>query len=169
MSRLGLFFGSSSGNTEAAAELIRERLGGELEVFMNVADAYPEDMDQCDALIFGVSTWEDGQLQDDWDIFFPDFEEIDLTGKTVALFGLGDAKGYSGMFVDAMRILYNKVIERGATVVGSWPTEGYDFTESEAVIDGRFVGLALDRDNQDELTGKRIDQWLAEVMPLLRK
>ena len=33
----------------------------------------------------------------------------------------------------------------------------------EAVVDGKFVGLALDLDNQSNLTEERLNQWLASI------
>jgi flavodoxin I len=69
---------------------------------------------------------------------------IDFTGKTVALFALGDQVGYSNHFVSSMRYFWDKVRERGGQIVGLWPTEGYEFTHSDAVVDeGCFAGLAI--------------------------
>ncbi len=163
--RIRIIFGSTTGNTEREAQLIQKHLApdnGAVEV-LNVAAASPEDFNEPDALILGLSTWDDGALQDDWHKFFPRMNEVDLSGKRVALFGLGDAFGFSGQFVNALRTLHDKVRERGAEVVGYTSTDGYDFAESAAVEDGHFVGLVLDQENQDELTPQRVAAWVEQV------
>lgn len=58
-------------------------------------------------------------------------------------------------------------IKAGAQLVGSIDTSGFEFKRSRAVIDGRFVGLALDQHLQSLLTDARIDAWLDELLPLL--
>jgi len=159
MAKARIFYGSSTGNTQRIAEQIAEELGDLIESVTDIAKASPDDLASAEALILGVSTWEDGQLQEDWDDFFPELDGIDLSGKTVALFGLGDAYGFSGEFVNALGTLYRKVRERGATVVGAWPTDGYDFDDSSAVVDGRFVGLVIDEENDADLSDERVARW----------
>lgn len=157
-----IFYASSTGNTENAAKEINEQLGGGLTL-VNIADSGVSSMADYDKLILGASTWGEGELQDDWEEYFDEFKEIDFSGKTVALFGLGDQEGYAEYYLDAMGIIYELVIEKGATVVGSWPTEGYEFEESKAVVDDNFVGLALDDDNEDDMTDERITAWCSEI------
>jgi flavodoxin, long chain len=100
-----------------------------------------------------------GELQADWDGFYPELDSIDFSGKKVAYFGCGDQVGYSDNFMDAVGILETKISERGGQTVGYWSTDGYDFNESKAVRDEGFVGLALDEDNQPEMTKDRIQKW----------
>jgi flavodoxin long chain len=159
--KIGIFYGSTNGNTAEAAELIHAQLGGELFDVGKLKTA--ELLLGFDFLILGTSTWYDGELQDDWDSFLKAVDTLDLTGIKVALFGLGDQEGYGSDFVSGMRIIYDVVTAQGATVIGAWPTQGYSFEDSAAVIDGRFIGLALDQDNQDELTQERIDTWCHEL------
>ncbi len=163
--KIGIFYGSTNGNTAEVAGLIHAQLGGELFDVGKLKTA--ELLLAFDFLIFGTSTWYDGELQDDWDSFLKAVETLELTGKKVALFGLGDQEGYGGDFVSGMRILYDVVTAQGATVIGSWPTQGYSFEDSAAVIDGRFIGLALDQDNQDELTQERVDTWCKNLLEVL--
>ena len=47
--------------------------------------------------------------------------------------------------------------------IGAWPTDGYNFSESRGVRDGKFIGLALDEDNQGDLTESRIKTWSGQV------
>jgi flavodoxin I len=161
MASIGIFFGSTGGNTENAAEAIAKHLG-ECKL-CDVAKAGAADLARYDRLILGTSTWGEGELQDDWERFLQKTDSIDLSGKTVALFGLGDQEGYDEYFVDGMGILCEWVAARGGRVIGSWPVAGYQFEHSRAVKEGAFVGLALDEDNQDDLTDERITQWTAQL------
>ncbi len=166
MAKIGLFFGTQTGNTERAAEMIQKELGEDNVDLIDIAEATVEDFEKYDYLIIGCPTWNIGELQADWNGFFPYLDEIDFSGKTVAYFGVGDQLGYPDNFQDAMGILAQKIAERGGKNVGSWPTEGYEFNESKGVVNGEFVGLALDEDNQPELTEKRIKEWTAKLKTL---
>lgn len=164
MATIGLLYGSSMGNTESAAKTIRNLLGGKDAVSLYEASAAsPEAVAKHDKLIIGSSTWGDGDLQDDMESFISDLDDGFFAGKTVALFGLGDQDGYGEYFVNAMGTLYEKVTKDGATVVGEWPVEGYEFEASSAVKKGSFVGLALDEDNQSDLTEERIALWVEQI------
>ena len=165
MSQIGLFFGTTTGKTAAAAELIQEAFGGEdVVTLVEIADV--ESGDEFDAypcVIIGCPTWDIGQLQSDWEGFFPDLDNIDFNGKKVAYFGTGDQEGYADNFQDAMGLLEAKISERGGTTVGYWSTDGYEFSASEALRDGKFCGLALDEDNQPELTDDRVNAWVTQL------
>lgn len=165
---IALVYGSTTGNTELIAESIRDQIGAEkLGAFINVADASAEDLQGFDVLILGVPTWNTGELQDDWISCHAELEGCDFSGTKIAVFGLGDAAGYPLNFQDGAGILYRRFIERGAQGgFGFWPTEGYDYEESLANIDGdtdRFCGLALDEDNESEKTAARIEAWVAQI------
>ena len=99
-------------------------------------------------------------MQDDFEVFFTGIENLDLKGKVVALFGLGDQNVYDLSFVNSLEILYNKLKDKGCTIVGQWPVDGYFFKKSSAVINNEFVGLAIDEENQSELTDERIKKWI---------
>jgi len=157
-----IFYASSTGNTEDVATAINEKLGGELTL-VNVADSGISSIGEYDKIILGTSTWGDGDLQDDWEECIDEFKEIDFSGKTVALFGLGDQEEYPDHYLDAVGILYKVVSQKGANVIGSWSTEGYEFDESKAVVDDNFVGLALDEDNQDDMSDERIATWCEQI------
>lgn len=159
--KMAIYYGSSNGNTESVAKAIRKRLGGKERVAMfdvaNLSSA--EAMQEYDILLWGCPTWGEGDLQDDWEDFYSCLDGIDLSGKSVALFGLGDQDGYGHEFVNALKILYDKATAQGANMIGFWPDEGYEYDSSEAVIDGKFVGLVIDEDNQSDLTEERIEKW----------
>ena len=160
---IGLFYGSTNGNTKRIAEMIQEQYPGDVELHKVHEDFDPETFDQDDAIILGSPTYGQGSLQEDWADFIWEMDDVDLSGKKVALFGLGDQGEYPNSFVDAMLELYDKVHELGGKVVGSWPTEGYDFKQSKAVVNGAFVGLVLDVDRQAELTKDRLTRWISQI------
>jgi flavodoxin I len=175
MGKIGIFFGSDTGNTRRVAKTIAKKLGEDADDPVNVNKAKVDDLLKYDALILGTPTLGEGELPglssggsaESWEEFLPKLQGVDLSGKIVALFGLGDQEGYGNEFVDALIFIYNQIIECGATVVGSWPTEGYSFEVSKAIVEGDFVGLVIDQDNQKELTEERIDAWLEIVKPEL--
>lgn len=166
--RVGLFYGSTTGVTEYVADEIKaawEAAGMEPLVPINIATM--EDAAQLlafDYLILGIPTWNIGQLQDDWEILFPQLDQANFTDKQVALFGIGDQKHYDENFLDALGMLAVKLRERGATLVGLWETTGYEFTASEALENGRFMGLGIDEVNQPEQTTERIQRWVAQII-----
>ena len=162
--KIGIIWGSDSGDTEDTTMTMESKLSAyDLEV-INVAEADVEDFRKFDLLILGISTWYDGDLQSDWEDFFPTFEEIDFAKKTVAIFGLGDQYGYDEYFIDGVGILAKEIIKNGGEVIGHWPTESYEFVTSKALMnDTTFYGLALDEGNQYDLSSERIDKWLVSL------
>jgi flavodoxin I len=162
MSRTVILYGSTSGNTERIAKDLARLLDGGADVFSVSAFAMDR-LKDYDRIILGASTWGAGDLQDDWMDALPVLARQDLSGKTIALFGLGDAEGYGDTFVDGMGELHAAVAESGARRIGFWSVDGYAFEASRAVENGRFVGLVLDEDNQSALTEDRLRRW-AEVL-----
>jgi len=174
MARIGLFFGTDTGKTRKVAKMIKNKFDDEvMSKPVNVNRASAEELAAYDCLILGTPTLGEGLLpglsadceSESWEEFLPNLEDVDFSGKTVAIYGLGDQVGYADEFVDAMMELYDFVAERGGKLVGAWPVEGYEFEHSEAILDGKFVGLALDLDNQSGLTEGRIDAWLNQIAP----
>ncbi len=161
MEKVGIFFGSSTGNTEEIAKKLQSMLGN-AEVF-NAADTKPAKMAEFANIILGTSTWGVGDLQDDMIEFAEGIAGVDLKGKVVALFGLGDQSGYGDTYCDGMGELYQKLQGKGCKIVGFVSTQGYDFSASKAVEGGEFVGLALDQMNQDDKTDERLNAWVAEL------
>jgi flavodoxin II len=163
---IGLFYGSSTCYTEMAGEKIRQYIGEDRVDFYNVANTPIIQTLFYDYLIFGIPTWDYGELQEDWEEIWDDLDSLDLHGKKIALYGLGDQVGYPEWFLDAMGYLHSKLVHRGATPCGYWPREGYEFEESKALTpDGDyFVGLALDDENEFQLSDQRIRQWCDQIL-----
>ncbi len=161
--RVTVIYGTDNGNTRNIAEQIASQIGGKT---VEVSSATSLDFEECDLLILGTPTCGYGDLQSDWDSRLSILAKVNLTGRKVALFGLGDQITYADTFADGMGELYEQVAGRGAVVIGSTPTIGYDFFASRAVQDDVFVGLVLDEDNQQEETEGRIASWIASLKEL---
>ncbi|NOK62402.1 MAG: flavodoxin FldA [Chloroflexi bacterium AL-W] len=165
--RIGIFYGSTLDNTKEAAEQIKVQLESDISITIDLYDVATcdvQDMQSYDVVLIGCSTWNIGELQDDWYDKFSQLDTIDFTGKRVALFGCGDEGGYPDTYQDAIGIIGKHVRELGATIVGYWSTEGYDFIDSAALEDGKFMGLAIDNDNTAGLTDSRIQMWVQQLM-----
>ena len=175
MNKIGIIFGTDSGTTRLIAKKIASKLGDLADKPININRIGIADLLKYDALIIGTPTYGVEQLpgvstgiaNGSWEDFLPQLEGADLSGKVIALYGLGNQDKYSDRFVDSMYYLYDVLKQRGATFIGGWDTEGYSFDASRAVIDGKFVGLVLDQNNQAILTDQRIDTWLEQIKPML--
>ena len=168
MKKTGIFYGPMGGSTERVAQLIFDELGEENAVLIPVKNSGADELKSYDKIVFGISTigketWDAQYKNNDWDVFFPLVEEIDFSGKTVALFGLGDSVSYSGFFVDAMGKLGKLLIEKNANIIGQTSPLNYTFDESEALIDGSFIGLPIDEDFEDHLTKERVKDWVDSI------
>ena len=166
MSKIAIIYGSSTDNTKSVAESIAKKLSGEEVTLLDVSKLKAGDLDAYPNLILGTSTWGLGDLQDDWDGYLSTLEKTNVSGKTIAFFGLGDSGSYSDTFVDGMGILYEAVKDKGAKLIGKFPVDSYDFDESRAVVDGEFVGVAIDEDNESDETENRLNAWIESIKPL---
>lgn len=161
MSKVALIFGSDTGNTEDVARRLADILGNDNIDLIEVSQSSVEQISSYEKLILATSTWGSGDLQADWEDFEDNLDEVDFNGKTVALLGLGDQDTYEDTFCDAMALIYNKV--KDAKMIGFTSTDGYTYEESTAVIDGEFMGLVIDEDNQDDLTDERLKAWADQI------
>lgn len=167
---IGLFFGSTTCYTEMAAEKIQAQLNSLFEEHLvslhNIKDVSLSQAEQFDILIFGISTWDFGELQEDWESQWADVHQLNLSGKIVALFGLGDQIGYADWFQDALGMLKEALVPSGCQFIGQWPNTGYEFTASKALTDDKklFVGLSLDDENQYDVTDERIENWCHQLI-----
>lgn len=160
MNKTIVIYGSSTGTCQSIAEKIASKLKVEA-IDVQTLDAGV--VDSYDNLIIGTSTWGAGELQDDWYDGLKLLQGANLSGKTIAIFGCGDCESYGDTFVSAMGELYNDLKGSGAAFIGRVPTAGYNFSDSEAVVDGEFVGLALDDVNEEDKTDERIDAWIESI------
>lgn len=170
MSKIGLFFGPLKGSVHRVASKVAAAFGEENVEMISVHDAEVSDLEKFDKLIFGISTvgketWDSDFSNTDWAKFFPTVRKTDFSGKTVAIFGLGDHVTYSRHFVNAIGALANVLTKNHATLVGQVDTAGYEFDDTEAVEDGKFLGLPLDEDFEPEKTDGRVSVWVNSIKP----
>jgi len=172
MAKVGIFFGTDTGNTRKIAKAIHKQLSDEVaDKPVNIRNASVDDLLAYDVLILGSPTYGEGELpgltsgndNESWEEFLPTLSGADFTGKTVALYGLGDQVGYAGNFVDAIGFLFDAFSDVGANFIGFTSSEGYDFKKSKGLLDDQFVGLVLDEDNQKDLTEARLSAWLGAI------
>jgi flavodoxin I len=160
--KIGIFYGSSTGQTEMVAEKLHQILGEDISDLINVDIATEKDLAKYSYLIFGTPTWGVGEMQDDWEDFSEIVKKADLKGKKIALFGLGDQDTYPDSFADGVGMLYDKIKDK-STIVGKWPKSGYVFYESEALRNDYFVGLIIDQENQASKTVDRLTKWAEQL------
>ncbi len=157
----GIIYGSTTGNTENAANKIAEVLGN-CEV-KSIAEVTVAELESYDFLILGTSTWGAGDLQDDWEDGIDKIKDANLSASKVALFGMGDQEGFGDTYLDAMKIVADVVSDKGLEIVGKWSTDGYSFSDSASVDGDMFIGLALDDDNEADMTDERIEKWCEDI------
>lgn len=162
MEKIGIFYGSTLGNCKRIAEKIQQAFGEEIADLINVNEASVVDFEKYNKLIMGTSTWGVGEMQEDWENFARRLEQMNLPGKKVALFGIGDQKEWSDSFVNGMGMLHHR-IAKNVDIVGHTSTEGYYHDISLAAKGNLFVGLAIDDVNQPELTETRIASWVQKL------
>jgi flavodoxin I len=161
MKKIGLIYGSDAGTTQDVCERLVNILGKENVDLVDVSKSSVDEIAKYDNLILASSTWGAGDLQSDWEDFEDKLDEIDFFGKTIAILGLGDQDGYPDTFAEAITLLYDKV--KDGNIIGQTSTEGYEYDESTAVVDDKFLGLVIDEDNQDDLTDKRLASWAEQI------
>lgn len=156
--KTAIFFGSTTGTTEAVAGKVGELLGAEVLSATEI-----DKVEEYDFVIFATSTWGMGDLQDDWYEALDKLKTKNLSGKKVGFIGVGDQEGFGDTFVDGIGTIYEEIKDMGINLVGKTSTEGYSFSGSKAVVDDEFVGLVIDENNQSELTDERIKAWVEKV------
>lgn len=168
LAHIALVFGTDTGNTEEIGGKIAKSLRsyGYTVDMMNVTNVTSTILSQYKFLIMGIPTWDFGGIQEDWEDFEADLQLADLSTAVVALYGLGDQRGYGDYFVDAMGWLHERVLTTGAEVIGHWPADGYQVAASLAFNESKtgFCGLAIDEDQQFELTDSRIATWVSQII-----
>ena len=176
---IGLYFGTQTGKTETVCGYIKDEFGDSVADAIDVSKKDLADFQNFDGLICGIPTWNTGaeELRSGtaWDELLEDIPDLDLKGKPVALFGLGDSVGYGEDFVDAMEELHRYFEKAGAKMIGYVSLDGYEnFTSSRCLIphlneitkpeEGmKFCGLPVDEDSEGELTEERVKNWCTQL------
>ncbi|MCP4322421.1 MAG: flavodoxin FldB [Alteromonadales bacterium] len=164
--KIGLFYASSTCYTEIVAEKIQATIGEELVDIYNIKETGLSKMNDYDILILGISTWDYGELQEDWGALWHEVCGLNVNNKLVALFGLGDQEGYGEWFIDAVGMLHDELLPQSPKFIGQWPIDGYQFSASKALTADKqhFYGLAVDEDSQYELSDERINRWCLQIL-----
>lgn len=164
MMAVGVFYSTTTGNTEGAASYFQGAIGVEPKEISEIA---PGDLATYDGLIVGAPTWHTGadtmRSGTAWDDVLEEIKGLDLAGKHVAVFGCGDSAGYSDNFCDAIEELHSTFQATGAKLIGLVDASGYTYDDSKSVVDGKFLGLPLDEDNEDDLSEERVKAWVAQL------
>ena len=166
MGKTILMYWPKAGNVETCAKMISKSYG-DIEM-KSIDEVSIEDLKAYDQYIVGCSTvgsetWNSTENSDPWPAFLKKTDDLGITDKTIALYGLGDQVRWPKHYVDGMAVLFDHFVKRGAKLIGKWPVEGYDHEESEAQEGDFFCGLALDEDHQPELSEERVEQWVKQI------
>ncbi|MGL1893545.1 MAG: flavodoxin [Spirochaetaceae bacterium] len=157
-----IIYGSTTGNAKESAEVIAHSFK-EADL-MDVCDVNVSDIKDYELLILGTSTAGHGDLQDEWEDKIGALSELNLAGKTVAIFGTGDQESYPDSFAGSLNYLYNAAENGGAKLIGRTSTDGYIFNKSESARGNQFVGLVLDDENQANKTDQRVKDWVVQLV-----
>lgn len=163
MNKIAIIYSFNTKKTGKIAAQVQEAFGDDSIEMVNAEEITEELFLSFDRIVMGVATWFDGELPNYWDEFVPDLEDMDLTGKKIALFGLGDQKGYPENFLDGVGIMAEILESAGATLVGFTSTEGYEFESSRAFRQETFTGLAIDYENQGSMNKQRVAKWVEQL------
>lgn len=142
MANVLIVYGSTMGNTEIAANMIADviRGAGNSAIVLNAANVDCNGL--CagfDCVLFGSSTWGDGQLQDNFSVLYDCFDNLGVTGVKSAAFGCGDS-GYP-TFCGAVDIIHSALEE----------------------YDAKIVAPALKIDGEPQAAKGEIEAWAAAV------
>lgn len=160
MKKTAIIYSFNTVKTGKIAKLVYEAFSDDTIEMINAEDINTDTFLRYDNIILGVPTWFDGELPNYWDEFVPDLEDMDLKGKVIALFGLGDQKNYPENFVDGIGILGKLLESRGAKLTGFTSTQGYTFEGSAALVGNEFMGLAIDYENHGSKNKERVKKWV---------
>lgn len=169
MNKIALFYAPEKGSTDRVAHKFAEIAGKErFDLTLVDENTKAEQLDAYKHIIFAVSTvgrdsWSSDYNKVGWDFFITKLESYDLTGRTVAVIGLGNHILYPNNFVDAMGLLARVAVQQGADLVGKCSTDDYEFSDSDAVEGDMFLGLPIDEDNDDDLTEERLTNWWESI------
>ncbi len=168
MKKTALLYWVKGGNVEKAAKIVYRQFDAKTIDLFALDEFDVNRINDYDLVILGSATvgaenWEDATNDNKWNEFFRTVQKMDLSNLTVAAFGLGNHVLYPHHFVDGLGIYYEEMTKTKAGIIGAWPTEGYQFVNSEGAHDGLFYGLALDGDNEPEKTEERARKWVAQI------
>ncbi|RKD28761.1 flavodoxin [Thermohalobacter berrensis] len=93
MKKIAVIYWSGTGNTEIMAEAIGDgaKVNGDSVKLIRVEDATKEDVINSDLIAFGCPSMGNEVLEEEFmEPFIESLEDVDFSGKTIALFGSYD-------------------------------------------------------------------------------
>jgi flavodoxin I len=169
MSKTAVFFSPEGGNVNSVADKLGEMIGKDKVDVIPLREVKEEDLINYHQMIVigstvGTDHWSNEAVPDEWPDFFSKMEPISFEDKKVAIVGLGNSFIYPSHFANDMAELYENFQKKHAKIYGFVDAKDYDFTESDAVNEeGFFCGLAIDEDNEPELTPSRLEKWIQQL------
>jgi flavodoxin I len=171
MASVGIFYGTSTGSTQEVADLIKEAFGPDAEGPFDVEaleGSVKGNFEKYDALVVGTPTWNTGadieRSGTGWDeIYYKSLQELNIQGKNVAVFGLGDQVSYAENYADATGELHDVFESLGCVMMGYTSQEGYEHEDSKSIRGDKFCGLLCDAVNQEDLTPERVQAWVNQL------
>merc|ERR1719331_77311 len=93
---IGVFYGTTTGNTESVAKRVATALGAQA---IDISSVEASKLLEFDTIVAGAPTWntdaDKERSSTAWDeIIYDDLTSLDLSGKKVAFFGCGDSSSY---------------------------------------------------------------------------
>eukprot|EP00183_Erythrolobus_madagascarensis_P003080 CAMPEP_0185851188 /NCGR_PEP_ID=MMETSP1354-20130828/7291_1 /TAXON_ID=708628 /ORGANISM="Erythrolobus madagascarensis, Strain CCMP3276" /LENGTH=217 /DNA_ID=CAMNT_0028552113 /DNA_START=222 /DNA_END=875 /DNA_ORIENTATION=+ len=166
---IGIIYSTTTGNTGEVACVIKQKLGDKAAEPMELNDVSADDWGAYEAVLVGAPTWNTGADEERsgtlWDEFiYGDISSVKIDGKPVGVFGCGDSIAYTDNFCDAIEEMHDCFSKNGAKMIGYVDTAGYEYEESKAVRDGKFLGLPLDQDNEYDKTDDRVAAWCTQIL-----
>ncbi len=168
MKKIVLLYWGKGGNVERTANKVYSMFDPQTIDIFDVVSFDVNSINNYDLMILGHSTigaedWQEAKADNEWNAFFRKLEAFDNKKVTAASFGLGDQILYPDHFVDSLGVYQEEMDGMNIPTIGAWPTESYRYTDSDGEKNGMFFGLALDVDNEPELTIERIIQWTTDI------
>lgn len=166
-----IIYGTSTGSTETVADMIAEEFGSDAEGPIEIDGIHgslAKKFADFDALIVGTPTWNTGADTErsgtGWDeIYYDEMQNLDISGKKVAIFGLGDQISYSENYADASGELHDVFKDLGCEMMGYTSYEGYEHEASKAIRGDKFCGLLCDMVNEEDLSEGRVQNWVSQL------
>lgn len=161
--KAAIVFASTSGSTRAVAALIAQTLAPtsvdlvDLRQWGRRGDEF--DAAAFDLVFLGTPTYGTGDWHFLWERYSEDVLARLHTGKRVALFALGDARGHPQSFAGGLARLAQQCRRRALRCIGTSDPNHFAFEASPAIVDGRFPGLVLDYKRQHRLAGDIVRAW----------
>jgi len=166
-----IVYGTSTGSTETVADLIAEEFGSDAEGPIDIdgmEGSLAKKFGEFDSIIVGTPTWNTGADTErsgtSWDeLYYGEIQDLDISGKKIAVFGLGDQISYSENYADAAGELHDVFKDLGCEMMGYTSFEDYEHESSKSIRGDKFCGLLCDMVNQEDLSEERVTNWVAQL------